>query len=72
MLRRVFTRGLKRRMKCDKMTLIAICLLFVEALAGIVWGIQRGLSSLFAKEVLMITSFTQIDMVTSIFGVTKT
>jgi MFS family permease len=71
MLRRAFTRGLKRRMKWDKITIIAVCLLFVETLAGAVWGIQRGLSSLFAKEVLMITSFTQIGMVTSIFGVTK-
>jgi MFS family permease len=58
-------------MKWDKMTLIATGLLFVEALAGVVWGIQRGLSSLFAKEVLMITSFTQIGMVTSVFGITK-
>ena len=58
-------------MKWDKMTLIAVSLLFVEALAGVVWGIQRGLSSLFAREVLMITSFTQIGMVTSIFGITK-
>jgi MFS family permease len=70
-LRRTLIRGLKRRMKWDKMTLIAVGLLFVEALAGVVWGIQRGLSSLFAKEVLMITSFTQIGMVTSVFGVTK-
>jgi len=71
MLRRALTWGLKRRMKWDKMTIIAVSLLFVESLAGIVWGIQRGLSSLFAKEVLMITSFTQIGMVTSVFGITK-
>jgi MFS family permease len=58
-------------MKRNKMYLIAAGLLFVESLAGVVWGIQRGLSSLFAKEVLMITSFTQIGMVTSIFGITK-
>ncbi|MBC8225025.1 MFS transporter, partial [Candidatus Bathyarchaeota archaeon] len=58
-------------MKWDKMTLIAAGLLFVEVLAGVVWGIQRGLSSLFAKEILMITSYTQIGMVTSIFGITK-
>ena len=58
-------------MKRDKMYLIAVGLLFVESLAGVVWGIQRGLSSLFAKEVLMITSFTQIGMVTSVFGITK-
>jgi MFS family permease len=71
MLRRALTGGLKRRMKWEKMTIIAVCLLFVETLAGVVWGIQRGLSSLFAKEILMITSFTQIGMVTSVFGVTK-
>ena len=58
-------------MKRDKMYLIAAGLLFVESLAGVVWGIQRGLSSLFAKEILMITSFTQIGMVTSVFGITK-
>jgi MFS family permease len=58
-------------MKRDKMYLIAAGLLFVESLAGVVWGIQRGLSSLFAKELLMITSFTQIGMVTSVFGITK-
>jgi len=62
---------LKRRMNRDKMYLIAAGLLFVESLAGVVWGIQRGLSSLFAKEILMITSFTQIGMVTSVFGITK-
>ena len=43
-------------MKRDKMHLIAVGLLFVESLAGVVWGIQRGFSSLFAKEVLRITS----------------
>ena len=53
------------------MYLIAAGLLFVESLAGIVWGIQRGLSSLFARDILMITSFTQIGMVTSVFGITK-
>jgi len=58
-------------MKRDKRYLIAVGLLFVESLAGVVWGIQRGLSSLFAKEILMITSFTQIGMVTSVFGITK-
>ncbi len=58
-------------MKWDKLTFLAVGLLFVEALAGVVWGIQRGLSSLFAKEVLMIASFTQIGMVTSVFGITK-
>jgi MFS family permease len=68
---RAFLRGLKWRMKRDKMYLIAVGLLFVESLAGVVWGIQRGLSSLFAKEILMITSYTQIGMVTSVFGITK-
>ena len=58
-------------MKWDKLTILAVGLLFVEALAGVVWGIQRGLSSLFAKEVLMIDSFTRIGLVTSVFGVTK-
>ena len=58
-------------MKKDKAYLIAVGLLFVELLAGVVWGIQRGLSSLFAKDVLLITSFTQIGMVTSVFGLTK-
>ena len=58
-------------MKWDRMTVIAACLLIVEALAGAAWGIQRGLSSLFAREILMITSFTRIGLVTSVFGVTK-
>jgi MFS family permease len=62
---------MKPHMKRDKMYLIAAGLLFIESLAGVVWGIQRGLSSLFAKEILMITSFTQIGMVTSVFGITK-
>jgi len=46
-------------------------LLFVEFLSGAVWGIHRGLSSLFTKEVLLITSFTQIGFVVSVFGLTK-
>jgi MFS family permease len=46
-------------------------LLFVEFLSGAVWGIHRGLSSLFTREVLLITSFTQIGFVVSVFGVTK-
>ena len=58
-------------MNRDKWYLIAAGLLFVESLAGVVWGIQRGLSSLFARDILMITSFTQIGMVTSVFGITK-
>jgi MFS family permease len=58
-------------MEKDRAYLIAAGLLFVELLAGVVWGIQRGLSSLFAKEILMIASFTRIGMVTSVFGLTK-
>ena len=58
-------------MEKNKTMQIAVVLLLVELLAGIVWGIQRGLSSLFAKEILLITSFTQIGLVTSIFGITK-
>ena len=58
-------------MNRDKVYLIAVGLLFVESLAGVVWGIQRGLSSIFAKEILMMASFTQIGMVTSVFGITK-
>ena len=66
-----FTRGVRRSMEKDRAYLIAVGLLFVELLAGVVWGIQRGLSSLFAKDILLITSFTQIGMVTSVFGLTK-
>jgi len=58
-------------MENNKTLQIAAVLLLVELIAGIVWGIQRGLSSLFTKEILMITSFTQIGMVTSVFGLTK-
>ncbi len=63
--------GVGRSTEKDRVYLIAVGLLFVELLAGVVWGIQRGLSSLFAREVLMIVSFTQIGMVTSVFGLTK-
>ncbi|NQT08309.1 MFS transporter [Candidatus Bathyarchaeota archaeon] len=66
-----FAGGVVRSTEKDRVYLIAVGLLFVELLAGVVWGIQRGLSSLFAKEVLMIASFTQIGMVTSVFGLTK-
>jgi len=65
------TGGVERSTRKDRVYLVAFGLLFVELLAGIVWGIQRGLSSLFAKEILMIVSFTQIGMVTSVFGLTK-
>ena len=68
---RAFAGGVGRSTKKDRVYLIAVGLLFVELLAGVVWGIQRGLSSLFAKEILMIASFTQIGMVTSVFGLTK-
>jgi hypothetical protein len=37
-------------MKGDKMTLIPAGLLIFEVLAGVVWSIQRGLSSLFARR----------------------
>jgi len=46
-------------------------LLLIEFLSGAVWGIHRGLSSLFTKEVLLITSFTRIGFVVSVFGLTK-
>ncbi|TRO46950.1 MFS transporter [Candidatus Bathyarchaeota archaeon] len=65
------TEGVERSTRKDRAYLIAIGLLLVELLAGIAWGIQRGLSSLFAREILMIVSFTQIGMVTSVFGLTK-
>ena len=66
-----FTGGVERPTEKDRAYLIAVGLLFVELLAGVVWGIQRGLSSLFAKDILLIASFTQIGMVTSVFGLTK-
>ena len=68
---RSFIGGVGRSTAKDRAYLIAVGLLFVELLAGVVWGIQRGLSSLFAKDILLITSFTQIGMVTSVFGLTK-
>jgi MFS family permease len=57
--------------KVSRVVLIVGGLLFVEFLSGAVWGIHRGLSSLFSSEVLLITSFTQIGFVVSVFGVTK-
>lgn len=51
--------------------LVLSCLLFLELLAGVEWGIHRGLSSLFAKQVLLITSFTQIGYIVSAFGISK-
>jgi len=50
---------------------VVFWLLLVELSCGIVWGIHRGLYSLFTKEVLLVTSFTQIGLVVSVFGLTK-
>jgi len=46
-------------------------MLIVELFVSIDWGVHRGLSSLFTKEVLLVTSFTQIGLVTSTFGLAK-
>ena len=51
--------------------LVLASFILLELLAGIEWGIHRGLSSLFAKQVLLITSFTQIGYIVSIFGLSK-
>jgi len=51
--------------------LVILCLLTLELTAGIQWGVHRGLSSLFAKQILLITSYTQIGFIVSIFGVSK-
>lgn len=58
-------------MKRGRVVGVVSGLLFVEFLSGAVWGIHRGLSSLFAKEVLLIASFTQIGLIVSVFGLTK-
>lgn len=58
-------------MKPSRILRIVSGLLFIEFLSGVDWGIHRGLSSLFTKEVLLITSFTQIGLVVSVFGLTK-
>ncbi|UCD44634.1 MAG: MFS transporter, partial [Candidatus Bathyarchaeota archaeon] len=58
-------------MKRGRVIGIVSGLLFVEFLSGAVWGIHRGLSSLFAREVLLIASFTQIGLIVSVFGLTK-
>ena len=58
-------------MKQNRLIWIVAGILLIEFLSGGVWGIHRGLSSLFAKEVLMITSFTQIGLVVSVFGIAK-
>ncbi|MFC1802621.1 MFS transporter, partial [Thermoproteota archaeon] len=54
-----------------RIRLILICLLILELTAGIQWGVHRGLSSLFAKQILSITSYTQIGYIVSIFGLSK-
>jgi len=51
--------------------LVLAVFIVLEILAGIEWGIHRGLSSLFAKQELLITSYTQIGYVVSIFGLSK-
>ena len=51
--------------------LVLASFILLELLAGIEWGIHRGLSSLFAKQVLLITSFTRIGYIVSIFGLSK-
>jgi len=51
--------------------LVLAVFIVLEILAGIAWGIHRGLSSLFAKQELLITSYTQIGYIVSIFGLSK-
>jgi len=58
-------------MKRDRILPIVAGLLFVEFLAGVVWGIHRGCSSFFTTDILLITSFTKIGLVVSVFGLTK-
>ena len=50
---------------------ILLCLLVLELISGIEWGIHRGLSSLFAKQILSISSYIQIGYIVSIFGISK-
>ena len=54
-----------------KIRYLLFSLLIFELLSGIQWGVHRGLSSLFAKQILSINSFTQIGVIVSIFGVSK-
>jgi MFS family permease len=54
-----------------KTKIVLFSLLVFELVAGIQWGIHRGLSSLFAKQILSITSFTKIGLIVSIFGISK-
>lgn len=63
--------GEQMQSKRDKIIVVVACLLLIEFLSGLEWGIHRGLSSLFTKEVLLITSFTRIGFVVSVFGVAK-
>ena len=57
--------------RLKKTRIVLFSLLIFELIAGIQWGIHRGLSSLFAKQILSITSFTKIGIIVSIFGVSK-
>ena len=57
--------------RLKKTRFVLFSLLVFELVAGIQWGIHRGLSSLFAKQILSITSFTQIGFIVSIFGISK-
>jgi len=57
--------------RLNRVLRIVFWLLFIEFLSGIVWGVHRGLYALFTREVLMITSFTQIGLVVSVFGLMK-
>jgi MFS family permease len=50
---------------------VLICLLILELISGIEWGIHRGLSSLFAQQILSISSYMQIGYIVSIFGLSK-
>jgi MFS family permease len=54
-----------------KIRYLLISLLVFELLSGIQWGVHRGLSSLFAKQILSINSFTEIGVIVSVFGVSK-
>ena len=55
----------------NRRVLVLAGFLVLELLAGVEWGIHRGLSSLFAKQELLITSYTQIGYIVSVFGVSK-
>ena len=57
--------------KRDGIIFIVACLLLIEFMSGLGWGIHRGLTSLFTREILLVTSFTRIGFVVSVFGLTK-